>query len=87
MQMWNRKKEASKSLKNRFGESFGLHLGGFGTVWGLSWALLGASWLFFGRSKSGFVKGFVQDGLQEAFWIDFGSLWEGFGRVLGGFVR
>ena len=58
---------------------------GFGTGWGLSWALLGASWAFFGPSKSSFVKGFVPDGFQEAFWIDFGSIWGDFGRVLEGF--
>ena len=56
---------------------------GFGAGWGLSWALLGASWAFFGPSKSSFVKGFVPDGFQEAFWIDFGSIWGGFWEGLG----
>ena len=27
----------------------------------------------------------VQDGLQEAFWIDFGRVWGGFGCILGTF--
>ena len=30
-----------------------------------------------------FFKASVQDELQEAFWMDFGSLWDGFGRVWG----
>ena len=56
---------------------------GSGRVWGVSWALLGALGLFFRRSKTYFVKALVQDGLQEAFWIDFGAILGGFGEVLG----
>ena len=59
-------------------------LEGSGAIWGVSWALLGASWPSWGRSKSSFFLTLVQDGLQEAFWIDFGSILEGFGRDLGG---
>ena len=73
-------------------EGLGLHLGG--VVWGVSWALLGASWPFFGRSKTSFLKALVQDRLQEAIWIDLGGFWEGFGRIweglgphFGGFWR
>ena len=55
----------------------------------VSWALLGASWPYFWHSRANFFKALVQDRLQEAFWIDFGSIWggfgEGFGRVLGWF--
>ena len=69
---------------------------GVGTLWGVCWPLLGASWPFFARSKSSFFLDWVQDRLQEAFWVDFGSIWgrfgEDFGRVwvdlgsiLGGF--
>ena len=64
---------------------------GFGMVWRVFWALLGDSWAFFRRSKSSLFKAWVQDGLQEAFWIDFGRVLEGFGeglgRNLGGFGR
>ena len=63
---------------------------GSGRVWGVSWALLGALGLFFRRSKTYFFKALVQDGLQEAFWIDFGWLLERFGgrfgEDLGGFL-
>ena len=57
---------------------------GFGTVWGLFWALLGVFGSLFWSSKLNFFQAWVQDELQEAFWMDFGSLWEGFGTVLGG---
>ena len=57
----------------------------FGTVWGAFWALLGVSWLFLGCSKSSFFKAWAQDGLQEAFWVDLGSISEGFGMIWGGF--
>ena len=69
---------------------------GFGTVLGLFWALLGDFCSYFGRSKYSFFQAWLQDGLQKAFWVDFGSIWgrfgEDFGRVwvdlgsiLGGF--
>ena len=58
---------------------------GFGAVFGLLGVLFAASWLFFGRSKSSFFQAFAENGLQEGFWMDFGSLWEDFGKVLGGF--
>ena len=58
---------------------------GSGKVWGVSWALLGASWPFFGRSKSNFFLALVQDRLQEAFCIDFGSILGRFWKVWGGF--
>ena len=56
---------------------------GSGRVWGVSWALLGALGLFFRRSKTYFFKALVQDGLQEAFWIDFGAVLGGFGEGFG----
>ena len=56
---------------------------GSGRVWGVSWALLGALGLFFRRSKTYFFKALVQDGLQEAFWIDFETILGGFREVLG----
>ena len=69
-------------LKSGFGRVLGFIWEGFGTVWALFWALFGASGPFFGRSRSSFYKALVQDGLQEAFRIDFGWLLEGFGRIL-----
>ena len=55
----------------------------FGTVWDVSWVLLGAFWSFHGRSKSNFWAALVQDGSQEASWIDLGSILEGFGQGFG----
>ena len=49
----------------------------------VSWALLGTSWALFARSKCHFFKPLVQDGLQDAFGIDLGWIWEGFGMDLG----
>ena len=54
-------------------------------VWAVFWSLLGVLWSFFWCSKFNFFKALVQDGLQEAFWMDFGSLWEGFGTIWEGF--
>ena len=93
---------SKKTSKNRTEIGFGRVLGfiweGFGTVLGLFWALLAASWPFFGRSKSSFFQAWAQDKLQEVFWTDLGSIWEGiwedFGRIweglgknLGGFGK
>ena len=44
-----------------------------------------AFWPFLRRSDSAFFQTSVQDGVQEAFWSDFGSILEGSGRVWGGF--
>ena len=52
---------------------------GFGAVLGLLSVLLAASWPLFERSKSSFFQALAQNGLQEGFWMDFGSLWEHFG--------
>ena len=71
--------------KTGFGEVLGSILEGIGALLAVFWPLLGAFWSFFGRSKSYLFKALVQDELQEAFWMDFGSLWEGFGTVLGRF--
>ena len=55
---------------------------GFGTVWGVLGALPGASWPFWGRSKSIFFQTWVQDRLQKAFWIHLGSILGRFGEHL-----
>ena len=57
---------------------------GLGRSWAVFRSLLDAFWLIFGRSKSYLLEALVQDELQEAFWMDFGSRWEGSGMVLGG---
>ena len=41
----------------------------------------------FGRSSSNFFLVLAQDGLQKAFWIDFGSILGGIGGDLEGFGR
>ena len=79
--------KASKNpTKINFGRVLGCIWEGFGAVLGLLWVLLAVSWPFFGRSKPSFFQALAQNGLQEGFWIDLGSLWEiwgGFGRVRG----
>ena len=77
--------------QNGFGMDLDSIWEGFGTVWDVSWALLGAFWSFRGRSKSNFLKALVQDGPQEASGIDLGLILErfgqGFGRVWEGFEK
>ena len=70
-------------LQIRFGRVLGSVWEGVGRLLGVSWLLLGASWPFFGRSKSSFFRALLEDGLQEASWIDLGSILEGFGEGLG----
>ena len=52
-------------------------------VLGVSWALLGASVSLFERSNASFFQTWVPDGLQNAFWIDLGSILIGFGLHFG----
>ena len=67
--------KASKNLtKINFGRVLGCIWEGFGAVLGLLVVLSAASWLFFGRSKSNFFQALAQDGLQEGFWSDLGSI-------------
>ena len=68
----------------RFGRVLASIWEGFGTVWGLSWELLGASWRIFEPSNSSFCKALAQNGLPEAFGVDFGGVWEGIWEDLGG---
>ena len=67
--------------------SLGLVWDGFGTLWAVFWALLGALGLIFGRSKSFLFRALAQDGLQEASGINLGSILEGFGEGFGRFGR
>ena len=71
--------------KSAFGKVLGVIWAWFEMLWGLFWALLGAFGRLFDPSKPNFYIALVQDGLQEAFWIDFGRVWGGFGCVLGEF--
>ena len=80
------KKTSENPIKIYFGRVLASIWEGFGTVLGLLGVLFAASWLFVGRSKSNFFQALAQNGLQEGFWMDFGSLWEGLeslGRVCG----
>ena len=54
----------------------------FGTLRAVLGPLVGASWLFAGRSNSYLLKTWAQDGLQEAFWMAFESILGGFGPLL-----
>ena len=58
---------------------FGTGLGRSGVSLGHSWA---PSWQFGVRLTSSVVKGFVHDGLPEAFWIDVRTIEEELGSVL-----
>ena len=73
------------SSKSGFGRVLGSIWEGLGTFWGAFWALLGASWPLFGLSKSNFFPVWVQDALQEGFWIYLEPILAGFGRDLEGF--
>ena len=75
MQISSKKKHRKIAQKINFGRVLGSIWEGVGTVLGLFWELLGAFGPFFGRLKSSFYKALVPDGLQEASWIDFGSIW------------
>ena len=65
------------------GRVLGSIWGGFGRLWAVLGPLWGAFWLFVGRSKSYLCKTLVQHWLQEAFWIDFGSILGRAGEDLG----
>ena len=92
MEISNRKLQPKKSFKNWVWSVLGSIWEGFGTLWALFWTLLATLGSFFWRSKPNFYEAWVQDKLQEAFWVDFGLIlgrfresWGRFGRVLGGF--
>ena len=70
-----------------FGEVLGFVWDGFGTLWAVFWALLGALGVIFGHSKSFLFRALAQDGLQEASGINLGSILEGFGEGFGRFGR
>ena len=53
-----------------FVDSTGEGLGG-------SWACFGRSWKLFGYSWGALARSWDQDELQDAFWMDVGSLWAG----------
>ena len=82
IQILNRKRK-SPNLPETFGMVLETIWDGFGTVLGVFWTLLGASESFFWASRSSFFQAWAQDGLQEAFWIDFGSNLEGIWEDLG----
>ena len=73
-------------LKKWIWVGLGLHLGGGWDALGRLLATFGRllNVKIFARSKSSFFLAWVQDGLQEGFWIDLGSILEGFGKDLGG---
>ena len=77
------KTKLQNCLKTGFGSVLGLIWERLGTVWGLSGPLLGDFCSYFERSKSSFFQAWLQDGLQEAFWVEFGRVLEGFGEDLG----
>ena len=74
MQIWNRKIEGQKFLKNWIWNGLGLHLGGV-------WDALGRLGVTFGRILI-LLKTWVQDGLHEAFGMAFESVLGGFGPLL-----
>ena len=88
MQIRSRKQLQKKLALGGSWAPFGRGLGRSGASFGRSWVLLGAVGSFLGLSKSSFFQAWVQDELQEAFWIHLesilGGFGEGLGRVLGG---
>ena len=80
---WTWKKRPQNMLKSGFGRVLGSIWEGFGTLWGVFWPLLGDFCSFFWRSKWCFFQAWVQDGLQDTLWINFGRVLEGFGEDLG----
>ena len=78
MQILARKIKDKKSLKNRIWEGLGLHFRSSGASLAHSWRALG----HFRASKLNFFKALVKDRLQNAIWIEFGSIWGGFGGNL-----
>ena len=87
------KKRSRNCLKIQFGKVLGSIWEGLGTLWAGFGPLLGACCLLFGRSEGYLFKASAQNEFQEAFWMDFGLLlegfwfWGGFVKVLGGFGR
>ena len=72
-----------------FGRVLGSIWGGFGTVLGLFWALLGAFGPFFRCSKINFFQTcasmgprWAPRGLWDRFWADFSWIWGRFGKGL-----
>ena len=70
MQIWSREKSSNNYQKIGFGKVLDSIWEGVGAAWGIFWPLFQA---------------WVQDALQETFWIDFGRIWGEFGCVLGEF--
>ena len=77
MKLYGWKKQGQNSHKYWIWDGLGLIRHRFGRVLEFFWALLAASWSFFGRSSSNFFLVLAQHGLQKAFWIHFGLIWEG----------
>ena len=85
MEILSRKYTSTNRTEIGCGSVLGSVWEGFGTVSGFFWALLATSWQFFGRSTSSFLPTLAKERLQEAFWIDFGSIregiWKDFGKI------
>ena len=88
MRICTRKIEAKKSHKNRFWEALGLHLGGVGGGLGPLLGALGRLLVVFWSFEIEFFPSigprWAPRGLLDRFWVDFGRILGGFGRVLGG---
>ena len=91
MQIQNGKTKAKKSMKNRFGEGLGPHLGG---VWDSLGCLLCTFRRFLNVSLVFEIALFSSIGLRwgprgllDQFWMVFGRFWEVFGWILGDFGK
>ena len=87
MPIWGRNIKSEDLHKHRIWEGLRLHLGGSGTIWGVSWALLGASWPSWGRSKSSFFFNigprWSPRSLLDGFWVVLGRLGGGLKKLCG----
>ena len=87
MQIQNGKTKAKKSLKNRFWEGLGPHLGGvwdgLGPLLGALGRLLAVFWTFKIELLSSIGPKWAPRGLLDGFGVALGRFWEGLGKVCG----
>ena len=89
--MQHEKKSSKNHLKIGFGRVFlGSIWEGFGTVWGVFWALLDDFCSSFDVQNQAFVKHgprWAPRGLLDRFWEGLGRIWGGIQKSLGNELR
>ena len=87
MQISYGKIRSKKNSRNGFGTVLAFIWEGVGTLWGVFWSLLGASWPFWGVQDRAFVKHESEMGSTKASGSIFGRFCGGFGRIPGRFAK